>query len=364
MTEVVATSTNVDVSPEVLPAAEPAIVAQVRDALGQRQHPDGGGRVDRLDLLGSMLAPETATLAVLWLASTRRASPATRRGYADDLIQWAGWYARERGGRLDLATLTRADVSLWVAAAQAAGHRPATITRRLSALSSLYRYGASHGLPLVCPINEDHRPQVQRGRTDRSARVLTDEQMRALVGAASDVRDALVVALLTTDGLRVSELCAADDADVTDQGHRLWLWVTRKGGKRVRLPLDPVVADLLDRYRDTRPDSPDDGQPLIRDAAGRRIDRHDVTRLLRRVARAAGIPDPGTVTPHSLRASAISHLVRAKRPVTEIQRWAGHADVSTTMVYVDALDADDRHAAMTAHLATLVNLPEWLRDES
>lgn len=358
MTETTTVST--DIAP-----VEPAIVAQVRDALGQRQHPDGGGRVDRLDLLGSMLAPETATLAVLWLASLRRASSTTRRGYADDLIQWAAWYARERGGRLDLARLSRADVTLWVAAAQAAGHRPATIARRLSALSSLYRYGASHGLPLVCPITEDHRPQVQRGRTDRSARVLTDEQMRALVGAASDVRDALVVALLTTDGLRVSELCAADDADVTDQGHRLWLWVTRKGGHRVRLPLDPVVADLLDRYRAERPPAVEgEGEPLIRDATGRRIDRHDVTRLLRRVARAAGIPDPGTVTPHSLRASAISHLVRAKRPVTEIQRWAGHADVSTTMVYVDALDADDRNAALTGQLATLVNLPEWLRDES
>lgn len=348
-----------------MPAAEPAIVAQVRDALGQRQHPDGGGRVDRLDLLGSMLAPETATLAVLWLASTRRASPATRRGYADDLIQWATWYATERGGRLDLATLTRADVSLWVAAAQAAGHRPATITRRLSALSSLYRYAASHGIPVVCPITEDHRPQVQRGRTDRSARVLDPAELRALTGAASDVRDALVVALLLTDGVRVSELCAADDGDVVAEGRRCWLTVTRKGGKRARVALDPVVADLLDRYRAERPDNPDGQAPLIRDAAGHRIDRHDVTRMLRRIARAAGIPDPGKVTPHSLRASAITELSERGVPVHHIQQWAGHAHITTTMTYVDARDRDGRHAAMTAQLAELITRPRWMQqDES
>lgn len=316
-----------------MPAAEPAIVAQVRDALGQRQHPDGGGRVDRLDLLGSMLAPETATLAVLWLASTRRASPATRRGYADDLIQWATWYA--------------------------------TITRRLSALSSLYRYAASHGIPVVCPITEDHRPQVQRGRTDRSARVLDPAELRALTGAASDVRDALVVALLLTDGVRVSELCAADDGDVVAEGRRCWLTVTRKGGKRARVALDPVVADLLDRYRAERPDNPDGQAPLIRDAAGHRIDRHDVTRMLRRIARAAGIPDPGKVTPHSLRASAITELSERGVPVHHIQQWAGHAHITTTMTYVDARDRDGRHAAMTAQLAELITRPRWMQqDES
>lgn len=357
------TTVSTDITPAA-PVVEPAIVAEIRAALGTRRHPATGEPVDRLDLLGETLAPETATLAVLWLASERRASSTTRRGYADDLAQWADWYARERGGRLDLARLSRADVTLWVSASRAAGHRPATIARRLSALSSLYRYAASHGLPLVCPITEDHRPRVERGRHDRSAAVLDLDEVRALVASAADARDALVVALLATTGLRVSELCDASDSDVIAEQGRAWLWVTRKGGRRQRVPVDPAAAELLDRYRAERPPAVE-GEPLIRDAAGRRIDRHDVTRLLRRVARAAGLPRPERVTPHALRASGITALVVTGRPVTEVQQWAGHSQVTTTMVYVEARGRDARSAAMTADLAAavVVDVPCWVSGE-
>ena len=353
MSEVAIPSTTVAV-----PRVEPAIITTLRETLGDRLDPATGARVHRLDALGALCTPETATLVALWLYSARRASATTRRGYTDDITAWATWYQGRYGRRLDLAALSRADVTVWLAEQEAAGLRPATIARRLSALSSLYRYAASHGLPVVCPITEDHRPRVQRGRHDRSARVLTRAELRALTAACHEPRDALVVALLLTDGLRVSELCTASDTDITVERGRTWLRVTRKGGQAVRVPLDPAVVELLDAYRATRPDSDDDTQPLIRDEHGRRIDRHDVARMLRRLARAAGLDRPATVTPHALRASAITHLIEAGRPITDVQRWAGHSAVATTMVYYDAHDQGERHAAMTADLASLLTTPQ------
>src|SRR5690554_2472892 len=169
-------------APTTVGAPEPAIVAQVRADVGPA----------RLDTLAGELAPETLALVVLWLSSARRASARTRAGYARDLAAWSTWYTRTRGARLDLATLTRADVSLWVAEQQQAGAAPSSVARRLSALSSLYRYAESHGLPLSSPITEDHRPRVQRGRTDRSAPVLDDDQVRAMYAACGDIRDAVV----------------------------------------------------------------------------------------------------------------------------------------------------------------------------
>ena len=213
-------------------------------------------------------------------------------------------------------------------------------------------------LPVVCPITEDHRPRVQRGRHDRSARVLTRDELRALTAACHEPRDALVVALLLTDGLRVSELCAASEDDIVAERGRTWLRITRKGGTTTRVPLDPAVVALLDTYRTARPDSSDDTAPLIRDEHGRRIDRHDITRMLRRLARAAGLDRPATVTPHALRASAITALIDGGRPVVDVQRWAGHASITTTMTYYDAADRDARHAAMTADLASLLACPQ------
>lgn len=371
MAETTIVSTDIATSPAAADV-EPAIIAELRRVLGARRPPGAhpgrrrAGEPDvrafRLDLLADALTPETLTAAVMWLESERRASPATRRAYADDLLSWADWYAQERGGRLDLAALTRADVTLWLAHSRAAGHRPATIARRIAALSSLYRYAASQGLPLVCPITEDHRPRVQKDQQDdRSAasQALDPAELRRLTSAAADVRDALVIALITTTGLRVSELCAADDSDVTAKDGRMWLHVQRKGGRGARVNLDPAVMSLLDRYRAERPAPDGEGAPLIRDGAGRRVDRHDIIRLLRRVARAAGIGK--RVTPHVLRASAVTRLVDDGKDVIDVQRWAGHADVSTTMIYVGAQKVDARNAALTADLATLVQLPSWLQ---
>lgn len=360
-----ATTTPATLVEAVAPAPEPATVEAVRTALGRRR-PPGAPRdadpADRLDLLGAALTPETAALAVLWLASTRRSGSGTRTAYADDLLHWALWYARTRGGRFDLATLTRADVTLWLAEQQGAGAAASTVARRLAALSSLYRYAGSYGLPLASPVTEDHRPAVDRGRGDTSARVLTDAETDALYAACGDVRDALVVALLHTDGLRVSELCAADRDDVLVEGRRGVLRVVRKGGRVVRVPLDPAVSDLLDAYDQLRPTWAGDGPvPLVLDAEGARIDRYDVARMLRRIARAAGLRDPGSVTPHSLRATAITALADSGRPITEVQGWAGHADVRTTTVYIERHQAAERNAAMSAELAQhLAVLPPWV----
>lgn len=353
MTTETSTDPSGDIAPLGAPTPEPAIVGQVRASVG----------ADRLDALAASLTPETLALVVLWLASQRRASDRTRQGYARDLAAWAQWCTATRGAPLDLATLTRADVSLWVAERQRAGAAPTTIARQLSALSSLYRYAGSHGLPLVCPITEDHRPRVQRGRTDRSAPVLDDAQVRAMYAHTADARDAAVLALLHTTAVRVSELVAADDADLSTEGRRCWLWVQRKGGKRARVAIAPEVAEILDSYRAARPE-PAEGAPLIRDQHGARADRWDITRILRRVARAAGIPDHQRIGPHSLRATAVTQLADAGLSPTEIQQLTGHAQVSTVMVYVEDRRRDERVAAMSAQLAGMVSVPEWVSADS
>lgn len=334
-----------------------ATEAAVRGYLGRRR-PLGADRgaaaVDRLDLLTTALTSETAGLVVLWLGGSRRASDATRRAYADDLLAWADWTRRELGvDRFQLELLRRQHVTLWLTQAQATGQSPASIARRLATLSSLYRYAVSWGMPVASPISDDdHRPRIEKGRRATSARVITADDVAAMLGAAKDARDALVVALLFTDALRVAELCAADVSDVHDEGRRCWLAITRKGGKQVRVPVSAAVGELLDAYAAERPEGRDGA--LIVDAAGNRLDRHDVTRLLRRLAKAAGIPRPEKVTPHSLRASAITDQIARGKQVTEVQEMSGHADVRTVMVYVEQQGRDERTTAMSGDLSRIL----------
>ncbi len=349
------------------PRPDASTEAAVRRSLGARR-PVGAPRaaepVDRLDLLTEALAPELAALAVLWLGGTRRASPQTRIAYSDDLLLWAEWARRELGRDRFALDLHRAEVTMWLSQQQDAGATESSIARRLSTLSSLYRYAASWGLQVVSPISDDdHRPKFHRGRRATSARVLQADDISAILAAATDVRDALVVGLLFTGALRVSELCAADDSHRQDEGRRTWLVITRKGGATVRVPLETTVAELLDLYVAIRPPWTGPGPaPLVADAAGNRLDRHDVTRLLRRLAKTAGIPRPEKVTPHSLRATAITDQKRRGLNAEDIQELSGHADVRTVMIYIDDDGRSERVSAITDDLGRVMRaVPRHLR---
>jgi site-specific recombinase XerD len=186
-------------------------------------------------------------LASAWLASLR--SHRTRRAYAGDLAGWLAWLD-DRG--TDVLAAGRVHVDLWVSAQQEAGAEAASVRRRLSALSSFYRYCAAHDLTGRIPTEGVKRPVVD---PDYTATIGLDrDQARALVAAADRdkgaqaLRTAAVVRLLLHNGLRVDEACAADVADLGDDaGHRV-LRVVRKGSRKAKVPLTPATAAALDAY--------------------------------------------------------------------------------------------------------------------
>ena len=193
------------------------------------------------------LRPREELLAAAWLTSLRSAR--TRRAYAGDLRAWLAWLT-DRG--TDVLAATRVHVDMWAAGQQDQGAGPASVRRRLSALSSFYRYCAARDLAEVIPTAGVARPVVDPDYTGTIG--LTREQARALVAAADAddgpraLRTAAAIRLLLHNALRVNEACAADVADLgADTGHRV-LRVTRKGARRARVPLTPATAAALDAY--------------------------------------------------------------------------------------------------------------------
>jgi integrase len=77
---------------------------------------------------------------------------------------------------------------------------------------------------------------------------------------------------------------------------------------------------------------------------GRRLDRHGAERIVRRIARRAGITKP--VTPHTLRHAFITAALDAGVPLRDVQEAASHADPRTTMRYDRARGSLDRHATL------------------
>ena len=313
--------------------------------------------LDRLDTDHPALAAlpvRERLLAAVWLAGYRSAR--TRRAYALDLTAWLDWL---HGLDVDVLAARRVHVDLWVRHLLDTGAASSSTARRLSALTSFYQHLITHDVLVANPATAVRRPRVD---PDHTATVGLDRaQARAFLAAADTdpgparLRTAAAARLLLHLGLRVDELAAADTTDLGhDRGHRV-LTVTRKGGRRATVVLPPATAAALDAYLTQRAHEGVDppAGPLLATATGRRLDQSALCKLVRRLARAAGIPSWQQLTPHSLRHTAITLALDAGAALRDVQDFAGHRDPRTTRRYDHARDTLDRNAAytLTAYLA-------------
>jgi site-specific recombinase XerD len=290
-----------------------------------------------------------------WLAN-RRLSEHTRAAYRRDVHGWLAWCdGRDldplRASFLHVNAYAR-DLESTVDGRTGRPLTPATVARKLSGLSSWYGFMVKLGAVTGNPVAAADRPQVAR---DHSATVgLTTDEVDRLLAAAEDgtgptaVRNRAVLAFLADLGLRVGEVVALDTGDIGyERGHRSVRFVG-KGGKPRRRALTPGTAAALDAYLTERGAGPG---PLFVTASGARLDRHAVFRLVRRVARMAGIAAWERLSPHSLRHAFATTARDEGVPLEDVQDAMGHADPRTTRRYDrdrHNLDRDPSYAVWAA----------------
>ncbi|MFF5296212.1 tyrosine-type recombinase/integrase [Paractinoplanes globisporus] len=275
-----------------------------------------------------------------WLAN-RRLSEHTRAAYRRDVAGWLSWCA---GRVIDPLRASFLEVNAYARGLESQQLAPATVARKLSGLSSWYDFLVKIRAIELNPVGGADRPFVSR---DHSATVgLTPGEVDALLGVAraAGPRHRAVVTLLADLGLRVGELVGLDISDIGwERGHRTVRFVG-KGGKPRRRVLTVEAAAALDDYLAVR--GAHDG-PLLVTSTGARIDRHGVFRLIRRLAREAGIPSADQLSPHSLRHAFATTARDEGVPLEDVQDAMGHADPRTTRRYDRDRHNLDRDPAYT-----------------
>jgi site-specific recombinase XerD len=307
--------------------------------------------VDELPALAG-LAQRERLIASAWLSSLRSAR--TRRAYAGDLLAWLGWLG-PRG--VEVLAAQRVHVDLWVTGQADAGAEASSVRRRLSAITSFYRYCAAHDLVDRIPTAGVTRPVVD---PDYTATVGLDrDQARALLAAADGdtgrqaLRTAAVIRLLATTALRVDEATSVDVAHLgVDKGHRV-VQVVGKGNRRAKVVLPPATWAAVQAYLQGRADRAGlDGWqqvrgPLLATNTDGRLRQSHLWELVRRVAKAAGLECWAVLSPHSLRHTAITLALDAGATLRDVQDFARHKDPRTTRRYDHTRQNLDRSPAYT-----------------
>ncbi|MFI9434460.1 MULTISPECIES: tyrosine-type recombinase/integrase [Streptosporangium] len=163
----------------------------------------------------------------------------------------------------------------------------------------------------------------------------------------TELRDALIVLLLSTMGPRVSELVRANVEDFyTNDGVRYWR-IFGKGGKTRDVPLPDDVAQVLEVYLARgRAESPD--KALLLSWRGKRLARGDVQAVIDRVQRLVDPDRRRSVTPHGLRHTTATHLLADAVDMDAVRRVLGHSDLATLGRYRDELPGE-LEVAMRSH---------------
>lgn len=206
----------------------------------------------------------------------------------------------------------------------------------LVVVSEYYRFLVSKRLILSDPVGFSYPKQKRAIPRD----ILSPEQLRRLVRkpdvyTARGMRDAVIVRLLALSGLRVSELCTLDhdQPDLT-----LMEIVLRLGkGRKDRLVFfDEGTRSIISKYLISgRPKLMDGSTPsLLVSDSGRRIQTHQVRKIVRDYARAVRLSTH--ITPHSLRRTFCTLMLRAGVNLKALAELAGHESLGTTARYAAA----------------------------
>ncbi|MFG1874302.1 tyrosine-type recombinase/integrase [Sphaerisporangium sp. NPDC049003] len=297
-------------------------------------------------------------------------SPATAEVYARDVATFVRLAGAE--GVLDDLTGEDVDAVLLAFARKPDGRRsspggesqsPSSQSRFRRSVSAFFKYATVAGWVQVDPMTAATVTAKERGGLRAERRALTREQAQGLVGAArsltaaepeggrrdqrTEVRDALIVLLLSTLGPRVSELVRANVEDFyTNDGVRYWR-IFGKGGKTRDVPLPHDVAEVLDAYLSGgRPATSE--KALLLSWRGRRLARGDVQAVIDRVQRRVDPAQRRSVTPHGLRHTTATHLLADAVDMDAVRRVLGHSDLSTLGRYRDELPGE-LEVAMRAH---------------
>jgi len=255
----------------------------------------------------------------------------TREAYHRDLADWFN-FCQAAGIHPQNATRPLCDAFSRLLSEQR-GLSASTVARRLSALSSFYKFMVDEGYVTDNPVSSTRRPKVG---ADSSSTGLTEEQVTNLILAAKahGPRAYALVMLLAHNGLRISEALNANMNDLGSERGYHTLKIVRKGGKVATIPLrEDVYAAIIAQAAF----AVGTVHPIFSTRTGGRFHRADAWKLVRLLGGGSGCH------PHLLRHAFVTISLDNGAALHHVQDAVGHANPSTTQRYNRARDNFDKN---------------------
>lgn len=285
--------------------------------------------------------------------STHERGKKTEAAYRSDLVQFLAFAGEDFG----LMSLDSSVVERWAAHLRQEEYSPASIRRKIVVLKVFCSYWVRKGVLSESPF---WRVKLSLGRIEQLPRALTEREMRSLLSRAwrnyltasagrdesqvmtqpgtpkpscrcfRALRDLALVDLLFATGMRVGEASALDVRDyfIREAVFR----VQGKGGRdRLAFVVDEQTVQIQRAHMAARAQVRVDSPALFVNASGGRLSTQGITNVIAKLRRQARIRRH--VTPHMLRHTVATLLLRNGVDIRVVQEFLGHASIATTQRY-------------------------------
>ncbi len=272
----------------------------------------------------------------------------TVAAYRNDLNQLIEFLAHREPSAVSWADVTASDLGSFVDSlrsmkiAKRSGEEkpvaPSTIARKVAALKSFFNYLTIKHIVPQDPSMGLEAPRVAK----RTPKTMSSEEVERLLAAPGmgnspkTLRDRALLELLYATGVRVSELVSfkMEDVNLADKTMHV---KSEDSGRERSVPMSENAAECLQIYIERgRPHfvkSAGNQSALFLNQRGQQLTRQGMWLIIKEYATRAGLNYE--VTPHMLRHSFATHMLQDnKATLSEVQRYLGHANISTTQIYV------------------------------
>ena len=231
----------------------------------------------------------------------------------------------------DFIKLTKADIQKYIQDLSK-NKNSNTISRTISSLKSFYKFLEINKYTNTNPLTTIISPKTAR----KLPKVLSEEEVNKLLDINLnndfDYRNKAMLELMYSSGLRVSELInlTVNDVDLKNSLVRIF----GKGSKERIVPLNDYATEALNNYiLYHRPKlfKQKESNYLFLNNHGNQMTRQGFFKTLKKIAKEKGIKSE--LSPHTLRHSFATHLLKYGADLRSIQELLGHSDISTTQIY-------------------------------
>ena len=280
---------------------------------------------------------------ITYLCEVKKASKNTLQAYQNDLKKLQHFLEKQNIN--SLAKISETGLNSYILSLEKEGLSPASVSRNIAAMKSFLLYLIKHGLMFGDPSERIKPPKVLKKTPQIIESSLVDKLMHQPdIKSNKGIRDRAMLELLYATGIKVSELISMKVTDINLSGK----YITCGERRERNIPFGKSAKAAMQEYLAIRSEvfNKNNSEILFLNSTGEQLSRQGLWKILKVYAKLVGIEE---MNPNAIRHSFAAHMIDNGADLGSVQEFLGHADITTTQLYLTQSYKNSREVYMNTH---------------